>query len=106
MKYDRINLQIAENNLLHSRLQDSVNNRQLLLEYRKAFASYQLFGQIEYIKKDSYQKNLNIYKEGLYSATDLLTSFNDWLNSSLDTDTQLANTEFEKTKIIINNTIK
>jgi outer membrane protein TolC len=106
VKYDRINLQIAENNLLHLRLQDSVNNRQLLLEYRKTYASYQLFGQIEYIKKDSYQKNLNIYKEGLYSATDLLNSFNDWLNSSLDTDTQLANTEFEKTKIIINNTIK
>ena len=34
--------------------------------------------KIEQLKKDSYQKDLNIYKEGILSATDLLTSLNEW----------------------------
>ena len=95
VKYDRVNLQIARNNWNH-----------LKVDYQKSFNSYQLNKQIENLKEDIYFKNLNIYKEGVLSSTDLLNSFNDWLNSSLNRAMQAANSEFAKSKIIINNTIK
>lgn len=106
MRYSRINSIIAENNMLHYRLQDSINNRQLNLDYVKAFTSYTLGVQIEALKKDSYNKNLNIYKEGVLSSTDLFNSFDDWLNSSLNTAALLAQTEFAGAKIEINNLVK
>ncbi len=106
VKYDRINLVIADVNLKHAVLQDSINNEQLKLDYEKAFGSYDLAGKIDLLRQDTYQKNLDIYKQGILSATDLLLSFNDWLNSSLNTVVQLANSEYAKSKININNTVK
>ena len=106
VKYDRVNLAIARNNWNHAALQDSLNNNQLKVDYQKSFNSYQLNKQIENLKEEIYFKNLNIYKEGVLSSTDLLNSFNDWLNSSLSRAMQAANSEFAKSKIIINNTIK
>ena len=106
VKYDKINLEIAQNNWNHNKLQDQINNEQLELEYRKSNESYKLAIDIEALRKDSYEKNLNIYREGIISTTDLINSLNDWLNSSLNTVTLLAAVEFSKNKIIISNLIK
>lgn len=106
VKYARINLAVATTNAQHAALQDSISNRQLGLDYQKAYNSYQLAMKVEQLKRDSYYKNLNIYQEGILSATDMLNSFNDWLNSSLNTVSQLAGSEYQKTKIQINNTIQ
>ena len=106
VKNARINIIIADNNLQHARLQDKVNNIQLQLDYQKAFNSYRLALQIEALKKDSYRKNLNIYKEGILSATDLLNSLNEWLNDSLNTASQLAACAYAKANININNMVK
>jgi outer membrane protein len=106
VKYDKINLQIAHNNLQHSILQDKINNNQLDLDEQRADKSYRLALQIETLHKDSYYKNLNIYREGILSATDLINSFNDWLNSSLNAVAQLANVQHARSKITISNTIK
>ncbi|MFD2935183.1 TolC family protein [Spirosoma flavum] len=106
VQYDRINIQIAQNNWQHSVWQDTVNNRQLEQDYQTAYTSYQLMAQIERLQKDSYAKNLAIYKEGILSLTDLLVSFNAWLNSSLTTAAQVATSEYAKSRIAISNTLK
>lgn len=106
VKYDRINIITAKNNVQHAALQDSINNLQTILDYKKAFNSYNLSIKIEALKEDSYRKNLNIYQEGILSTTDLLISFNDWLNNSLNTVVQLANSQYAKSKIMISNTVK
>lgn len=106
VRYDRINVAIARNNFEHAARQDSVNNQQLQLEYQKAFKSARLAGEIAALKEDSYYKNLNIYKEGILSATDLFTAFNDWLNNSLNAASQQANSDYAKSKIMINNIVK
>ena len=106
VKYDRIDIAMENINLRHAVLQDSINNQQLQLDYQKTFKSYELAGKIELLKEDTYTKNLNIYKEGILSTTDLVNSFIDFLNSSLNTASQLANSEFAKSKIFINNTVK
>lgn len=105
-KYDRINLQVARNNWQHNILQDRINNNQLTLDEQKAERSYRIALQIEALRKDSYYKNLDIYREGILPATDLIDSFDDWLNSSLNTVTQLANAKYARSKITISNAIR
>lgn len=106
VKYDRINLEIAENYWNHSKLQEQINNNQLELDYKKASESYLIATRVEALSKDSYQKNLNIYREGLISATDLINSFDQWLNSSLNKAALLASVGYAESRIIISNSIK
>ncbi|MFB9076305.1 TolC family protein [Flavobacterium procerum] len=106
VKFDRINLEMAQNNWKHSRLQNQINNEQLELDCKKAYESYQLNVKIETLQKDSYLKNFNIYKEGIISASDLINSFEDWLKSSLNSVALLAAAEYAKSRIIISNRIK
>jgi len=106
VRYDRVNLEIAKNDWQHNILQDSMNNRQAELDYQKAFNSYRLSTAAELLRKDTYLKNLNIYKEGILSATDLINSFNDWLNSSLSVISQLADSAYQRSIIMIINSIK
>jgi outer membrane protein len=106
VRYDRVNLRIAEIAAKHAALQDTINNIQTELDYQKAFRSYQLSAQIAVLKEEIYRKNLNIYNEGILSATDLFTSFNDWLNSSLSEQAQMANSEYSKAKILITHFVK
>lgn len=102
----RINLQIARNTEQHSILQDKINNNQLGLDEQKAVRSYQAALDIETLRKDAYDKNLNIYHEGILSAIDLINSFDDWLNSSLNAAAQKANALYARSRINIYNTIK
>ena len=106
VQLDRINIDVALTNWQHTILQDAANNRQLQSDYQSAWASYRLGAEIEALQKDSYAKNLNIYKAGILSVTDLLISFNTWLNSSLNTVSQLAASEYAKSRITISNTVK
>jgi OMF family outer membrane factor len=104
INYSKLNVLIDENNLNHSRLQDNIKNRQLELDYQKAFNSYNLFAEIEVLKKDSYKRNLLVYQEGLLSSNDILISFNEWLDGSINTASQLAVSEYMMSKITISNT--
>lgn len=106
VRLDRININIAQTNWQHSLLEEATNNRQLQLDYQTAYASYQLSAEIEGLQQDTYRKNLTIYREGILSVTDLLISFNTWLNSSLDTASQLAGSEYAKSRITISNLVK
>lgn len=106
VKFDRINLETAQHNWKHSRLQDQINSGQLELDYKKAYESCQLNLKIESLQRDSYLKNFNIYKEGIISAYDLINSFEDWLKSSLNMATLLAAAEYAKSRIIISNRIR
>ena len=105
-KYSELNVRMAEINHEHTLLQEKINNEQLVLDYQKAFTQHQNALKIEALKRDSYIKNFEIYKEGLLSTTDILTSLTDLLNSRLNTSTQYVNVEYAKSKITINNTVK
>ncbi|MDR1895171.1 MAG: TolC family protein, partial [Prevotellaceae bacterium] len=104
VKYSKVNMRMDKNNLNHSRLQDSMNNRKLESDYQKAFNSYLLLTEIEGLKKDSYKRNLLVYQEGLLSSNDLFVSFNEWIDSSMNTVSQWAVSEYMMSKIMITNT--
>lgn len=105
VRNDRINWQMARNNAQHAILQDSINNRQLELEYDKAFNTWHTTLQIERLKEDSYQRNLRIYKEGVLPSYEMINSLNDWLNAQLNTASASAAYQYAKARIIIQNAI-
>lgn len=106
VRNDRINWQMARNNAQHAALQDSINNRQLELEYDKAFNTWRNTLLIERLKEDSYQRNLSIYKEGIFSSFELISSLNEWLNAKLNTESAAAAFQYAKARIILQNTIQ
>ncbi|MEY2898485.1 MAG: hypothetical protein RL138_538 [Bacteroidota bacterium] len=106
VRNDRINLQIARNNAAHAALQDSINNHQLELEYDKAFNTWRNTLLIERLKEDTYLRNLNIYKEGVFSSYELISSLNEWLNAKLNTENAAAAYQYAKARIILQNSIQ
>ncbi len=106
VRNDRINWQMARNNAQHAALQDSINNRQLELEYDKAFNTWRNTLLIERLKEDSYQRNLTIYKEGIFSSFELISSLNEWLNAKLNTESAAAAFQYAKARIILQNSIQ
>lgn len=106
VRNDRINWQMARNNAQHAALQDSINNRQLELEYDKSFNTWRNTLAIERLKEDSYQRNLNIFREGALSSFELISSLNEFLNAKLNTQSAAAAYQYAKARIIIQNTIQ
>ena len=84
----------------------SINNHQLELEYDKAFNTWRNTLLIERLKEDTYLRNLNIYKEGVFSSYELISSLNEWLNAKLNTENAAAAYQYAKARIILQNSIQ
>jgi OMF family outer membrane factor len=96
----------AELNLEHKKRQQETDYLQLLLDYKKAKESATITKEIIDLKEDTYQKNLNLFLEDIYSADDLLISFNDALTASLNYQSAVINLQYQLSKISINNNVK
>lgn len=101
-----INYSIAQINANHAQLQNQASNRQLDLEYQKAFSSFTTFKVISEIKESNYIKSLNQFNEGIISTDVLLTSFMDKINALINYNASLATLKYSEFKIQINNTIQ
>jgi outer membrane protein len=102
----KINYRIAELNTSHSQLQTELSNKNIEIEYEKASSSYSTAKQIFELKNSNYIKSLNQYREGILPTDNLLTAFNDLLNSELNVVSAYSSVHFNRSKILINNSIK
>ena len=75
----------------------------MILEYEKSLKQKENLWKIHDLKKDTYEKNFNQFKENILPLDKLLISQNDMLVSKLNIVSSLANIGFNKTKIEINN---
>lgn len=105
-KLAKTNLQIAELTAQKQEIQQSVEQKQLQLEWEKAWASEQMTAKILELKNDTYQKNFNLFKQDIYGTENLLLSFNNVLNATLSQQVAKVQTAFLKEKININNSIQ
>lgn len=103
LKSKKIQLQIANTNENFSQKESENRNKQMVLEYEKALKQKENLSKIYALKKDTYEKNFNQFKENILSLDKLLISQNDMLISQLNIVSSLANIGFNKTKIEINN---
>lgn len=102
-KSKQIQIQILKNNEKHSLKENENKNAQMILEYEKSLKQKENLWKIYDLKKDTYEKNFNQFKENILPLDKLLISQNDMLVSKLNIVSSLANIGFNKTKIEINN---
>jgi len=105
-KTSKINKTISLQNAGHTKLQNDFNNKQLVLDYEKAYSQFITTKQIYELKAQNYQLALNQFNMDILSPDRLLIAFNDMITSRLNYSNSLANVLFIKSKIDINNTIK
>jgi OMF family outer membrane factor len=105
-KSSRINKTISLQNAEHTKLQNELTNKQLVLDYEKAYSQLNTSKQIYQLKEQNYGLVLNQFNMSILSSDKLIIAFNDMLASRLNYSSALANLLYTKSKIEINNTIK
>ncbi len=102
----RYNYQLAQKNSEHAKIKAELDYKQLSTDYSKAWSQYVTNNEVYKLKKDSYEKNLNLYRQGLLSTDVTLNSFNAMVNGNYNLISSVVNLLLANSKIDINNTIK
>jgi OMF family outer membrane factor len=102
-KNKRVQIKMLSNSEEHSIKENDIKNQQLILDYEKSLKQVENFKKIADLKKDTYDKNYNQFKENILSLDKLLISQNELLQSKLNLVLALASISFNKNKIDINN---
>lgn len=102
-KSKKIHLEILEKTNEHIKAETESKKMQLDLEYQKSLQQLVNFQKVFDLKKDTYEKNYNQFKEGILPLDKLLISQNDMIISKINVVSTLTNIGFNKNKIEINN---
>jgi outer membrane protein TolC len=102
-KNKSVQIKMLSNSEEHSIKENDIKNQQLILDYEKSLKQVENFKKIADLKKDTYDKNYNQFKENILSLDKLLISQNELLQSKLNLVLALASISFNKNKIDINN---
>ncbi|MFP5040836.1 TolC family protein [Parasediminibacterium sp. JCM 36343] len=102
-KYD---YQLAKKTAEQSTITAELDRQQLGNEYDKALSQYQTNMEIFQLRKDSYQRNKNLYTEGLFGMDQTLNSFNAMVNARYSLISSQIAVLLAQAKIDINNKIK
>jgi len=105
-KTAKINKTISVQNAEHTKLQNDFENKQMKLDYEKAYSQLETARQIKELKEQNYTLALNQFNEDILSSDKLLIAFNDMLASRLNYSSALANLMYSMSKININNQVK
>jgi len=103
IKTKKIQLEILQQTNEHIKAETESKKEQLELEYQKSIQQLVNFQKIFELKKDTYEKNYNQFKENVLPLDKLLISQNDMISSKLSVISALTNIGFNKSKIEINN---
>ena len=101
-RYDYL---IAKNYAEQMNLQVSLNSKQLLLDREKTLSQLNNNFRIYTLRKETYQKNLLNYKEGLIGIEQTINSFNAMIGSQYSYISSILNLLMVEEKININNKI-
>lgn len=105
-KTAKINKTIALQNAEHTKLQNESENKQMSLDYEKAYFQLETALKIKQLKEQNYSLALNQFNADILSSDKLLIAFNDMLISRLNYSSAYAELLHSMSKIEINNTIK
>lgn len=97
---------ILEQNAMHTKLQNDFENRQMTLDYEKAYSQLTVTKQIYNLKEENYHLALNQFNMSILSSDKLLTAFNDMISSRFNYTNSISNLLYKKSTIKINNRIK
>jgi outer membrane protein TolC len=103
---NKISRRIAGVNSMHGKLQEEQHAKMLNAELEKSNASLMLAEETAALRKDSYEKALAQFSEGILPAELLLTSFADYVNSQVSVQAAKAALGFSNEKILLHNQYK
>lgn len=86
----------------HAIKENDIKNQQLIMDLEKAIKQSDNLKKIVDLKKDSYEKNYNQFKENILPLDKLLIAQNDLLGSKVNLVLALATISFNKNRIDIN----
>ncbi|SFE59224.1 Outer membrane protein TolC [Chitinophaga sp. CF118] len=102
-KYDYL---LAKKNTEQEKIKSELTIQQLITNYNKALSQATANKEIFLLKKENYEKYLDLYKEDLVSFDRALDSYNAMVNSNYTLVSSQVSVLAAKTKIDINNRIK
>ncbi|MCI5055990.1 MAG: TolC family protein [Flavobacteriales bacterium] len=97
---------IAKNLSKKAENQAMLDQQQLQTDYEKARSQWNTNREIHKLSQDSYQKDLNLYKEGLISPESILNSYNTMVSNEYAMINAEVNLQLIYAKIDINNNIR
>lgn len=95
--------QLAQKNTEQARIKSDLTYKQLETDWSKAISQQKSHAEILAIQQDTYQKNKNLYNEGLQSIDRTLSSFNAMLNANYSLIASTVSVLLAQSKIDINN---
>ena len=95
--------QLAQKNTEQARIKSDLTYKQLETDWSKALSQQKSHAEILAIQQDTYQKNKNLYNEGLQSIDRTLSSFNAMLNANYSLIASTVSILLAQSKIDINN---
>jgi outer membrane protein TolC len=98
--------QVAQKNTEHVKREAAINYQQLLTEMNKAVSQALSQKEIADLRKETYQKNLDLYAAGIIGIDQTIKSFNAKVNSEYSYISANINVMLVDSKIEINNKIK
>jgi outer membrane protein TolC len=98
--------QLAQKNTEQAQIKADLTVTQLETDWGKALSQTKSNGEIVEIQQDTYEKNKNLYNEGLISIDRVLGSFNALINAKYSLISSKVNVSLAQAKIDINNKIK
>jgi outer membrane protein TolC len=102
-KYDYL---LAQRNTEQQKIKAVLEAKKLDTEYEKAISQEKSCVEIYLIRKDTYEKNLNLYMSGLIPFDQTINSFTALVNSKYNLIAARITVQSAKEKIEINNTIQ
>jgi outer membrane protein TolC len=102
-KYD---YEIAKKNTEQTKIHSELTHKQLGVNHDKALSQWNTHKAIYELNTETYQKNFNLYQDGLLSLDQTLDSFNAKVNSNYNMISSAISILLAKSKISINNKIK
>lgn len=101
----KYNYELAIQNTQQAEIKAELDYKKLDIEWNKNYSQLQTNTEIAAIQNDTYQKNKNLYKEGLQSLDKTLNSLNTKVNAEYNLNSSKVNLQLSKVKIDINNQI-
>ncbi|QNR86439.1 TolC family protein [Pedobacter riviphilus] len=100
------NYLLAQKDTEQQKIKAGIEQRKLEIDYYKVLSQISSYREIAQLRKENYEKNLNLYQQGLIDLQKVLDSYEDMVNSNYNLVSAQVSALAAKTKIHINNTIR
>jgi outer membrane protein TolC len=102
-RYDYL---LSKKNMEQQMIKSDLELKKLIVEYNKAMSQAKSNSAVFILRTDTYEKNLNLYEEGLINLEQTINSFNAMVNSNYNLISSRVSVLAAIAKININNNIE